>query len=250
MTQPPAAQPPTTARVGILGGTFDPIHLGHLRAACQVREQLGLEQVILTCLEKDPELRAEWESLQQSRNVLAAWKVEETVPSFVMLEGEQPAAQPRPQPAGASWWTRVRAGLVALLTDPSAAVSIGVVATFATAPLVWSHYCIAALVPFAWLLQRGRAGPDLWLLLLAAIFYARSIWSVLEVFDLPTPPGRALAAAGLAAVADPCRAVGEVCIQAGLLAEKSPVEVRSATDRRAKVIAGDDAVAHHPEGSR
>lgn len=32
-------------RVGLLGGTFDPIHLGHLRAAENAREELGLERV-------------------------------------------------------------------------------------------------------------------------------------------------------------------------------------------------------------
>lgn len=32
-------------RVGLLGGSFDPIHLGHLRAAENAREALGLERV-------------------------------------------------------------------------------------------------------------------------------------------------------------------------------------------------------------
>lgn len=32
-------------RLGLLGGTFDPIHLGHLRAAETAREGLGLEQI-------------------------------------------------------------------------------------------------------------------------------------------------------------------------------------------------------------
>ena len=33
-------------RVGILGGTFDPVHLGHLTMAEEVRLQLGLDQVL------------------------------------------------------------------------------------------------------------------------------------------------------------------------------------------------------------
>ena len=33
--------------VGILGGTFDPVHLAHLRAAVEVREALGLDEVRL-----------------------------------------------------------------------------------------------------------------------------------------------------------------------------------------------------------
>ena len=34
-----------TQRIGIFGGTFDPVHLGHLVVAEQCREQAGLDQV-------------------------------------------------------------------------------------------------------------------------------------------------------------------------------------------------------------
>jgi len=34
-------------RIGILGGSFNPIHAGHMRMAVEVRESLGLERVLL-----------------------------------------------------------------------------------------------------------------------------------------------------------------------------------------------------------
>jgi nicotinate-nucleotide adenylyltransferase len=36
----------TTPRVGVLGGTFDPVHNGHLAIARELREALGLDRVI------------------------------------------------------------------------------------------------------------------------------------------------------------------------------------------------------------
>ena len=35
-------------RAGILGGTFDPVHRGHLALAATARKQLGLDVVLFT----------------------------------------------------------------------------------------------------------------------------------------------------------------------------------------------------------
>jgi nicotinate-nucleotide adenylyltransferase len=43
MTDPSGGQKP---RVGMMGGTFDPIHVGHLAIADDVREALGLERIL------------------------------------------------------------------------------------------------------------------------------------------------------------------------------------------------------------
>jgi nicotinate-nucleotide adenylyltransferase len=35
-----------TERIGVFGGTFDPVHVGHIVAACEVRTALGLDRVL------------------------------------------------------------------------------------------------------------------------------------------------------------------------------------------------------------
>ena len=46
-------------RVGLFGGTFNPIHLGHLRGAEEIRESFGLEEVIFTPAAIPPHKEAE-----------------------------------------------------------------------------------------------------------------------------------------------------------------------------------------------
>jgi nicotinate-nucleotide adenylyltransferase len=46
-------------RVGLLGGTFNPVHLGHLRGAEEVREAFGLEEVIFIPAAVPPHKKAE-----------------------------------------------------------------------------------------------------------------------------------------------------------------------------------------------
>jgi nicotinate-nucleotide adenylyltransferase len=53
----PAVAPPrpiVPGSLGILGGTFDPIHIGHLAVAEEVRERLGLERILFIPAARPP----------------------------------------------------------------------------------------------------------------------------------------------------------------------------------------------------
>ena len=41
-------------KVGLLGGTFDPVHLGHLRAAAGASAELGLDRVLIAPVARPP----------------------------------------------------------------------------------------------------------------------------------------------------------------------------------------------------
>ena len=49
----------TLERTGIYGGTFNPIHLGHLRAARSVADQLGLARVVFIPSGRPPHKHAD-----------------------------------------------------------------------------------------------------------------------------------------------------------------------------------------------
>ena len=90
----------TPTRIGIYGGTFNPIHAGHLRAAEEVIERLGLERVIFVPSGQPPhkddvahdpiapaELRLEWVRDAISGNPrfeVSTLEVERDGPSFLV----------------------------------------------------------------------------------------------------------------------------------------------------------------------
>ena len=53
-----APTPVTTGSVGIMGGTFDPVHIGHLAAAEEARDALGLERILFVPAGIPPHKRA------------------------------------------------------------------------------------------------------------------------------------------------------------------------------------------------
>ncbi|MGK9066674.1 nicotinate-nucleotide adenylyltransferase [Stutzerimonas chloritidismutans] len=55
---------PGARRVGVLGGTFDPIHIGHLRGALEVAEMFGLDEVRLLPNFRPPHREAPCSSAQ------------------------------------------------------------------------------------------------------------------------------------------------------------------------------------------
>lgn len=56
--------------IGIMGGTFDPIHYGHLRAAEEVRQGFGLERVIFVPSGRPPHKPAEEVTAPEHRYVM------------------------------------------------------------------------------------------------------------------------------------------------------------------------------------
>ena len=82
---PPVPRVPGS--VGILGGTFDPIHHGHLVIAEEVREALGLERVLLVPAASPPHKPGRPVSPAGHRLAMARLAVEDN-PSFTVSDLE------------------------------------------------------------------------------------------------------------------------------------------------------------------
>jgi nicotinate-nucleotide adenylyltransferase len=72
--------------VGILGGTFNPIHLAHLRVAEEVRETLGLERVLFVPSGDPPHKLDELEPAERRYDMVRL--AVETNPAFEVLDLE------------------------------------------------------------------------------------------------------------------------------------------------------------------
>lgn len=89
MTEGPAeilADRPAAAPLGIFGGTFDPVHFGHLRLAEEARQQLGLGQV-LWIPAGHPPLRDRPHTAAADRLAMAAKAIEGN-PAFALDDAE------------------------------------------------------------------------------------------------------------------------------------------------------------------
>ena len=57
-------------KIGVFGGTFDPIHIGHLRMALELKEQLGLDEMRLLPCHQPPHRDAPQVSSAQRAEML------------------------------------------------------------------------------------------------------------------------------------------------------------------------------------
>lgn len=74
-------------RIGVMGSSFDPVHLGHLIAAQDAAEQMALEQVLFMPASRTPLKRAEETLSGEQRAALLAAAIEK-FPQFVLSRME------------------------------------------------------------------------------------------------------------------------------------------------------------------
>lgn len=72
--------------IGILGGTFDPIHYGHLRPALEVMQVLGLKQVRFLPNKVPPHRTQPWLDAETRRELVAIAIAD--IPGFVLDDRE------------------------------------------------------------------------------------------------------------------------------------------------------------------
>lgn len=75
------------ARIGILGGTFDPVHLGHLQMAEDAYRQAGLDLVLFMPSKKPPHKRDRNITSEEHRAAMVTLAIED-IPQFIYSDYE------------------------------------------------------------------------------------------------------------------------------------------------------------------
>ena len=88
----PSATSSTPQLIGVMGGAFDPIHAGHLRAALEAQSQLPLSRVLFLPTPQPPHKDAVSASYEHRRNMLALAIARH--PGFEVCEIEKQLPQP------------------------------------------------------------------------------------------------------------------------------------------------------------
>jgi nicotinate-nucleotide adenylyltransferase len=83
----------SVARLGVLGGTFDPIHVGHLAAASAARRALALDRILLMPTHVPPHRAVQPQASPFHRFAMAALAAESD-PAFVASDLELQAPGP------------------------------------------------------------------------------------------------------------------------------------------------------------
>ncbi len=78
-------------RIGLFGGTFDPVHRGHLAIAGQAAEELRLDQVLFIPAADPPHKRKTWASYAQRVAMLELAFADHSRFSISLIEAELPA---------------------------------------------------------------------------------------------------------------------------------------------------------------
>ncbi len=78
-------------RIGLLGGTFDPVHHGHLAIAAQAAEELRLDRVLFIPAADPPHKRKTWANYGQRVAMLEAALADDDRFSISLIEAELPA---------------------------------------------------------------------------------------------------------------------------------------------------------------
>ncbi len=78
-------------RIGFFGGTFDPVHRGHIAIASQAAEELRLDQVLFIPAADPPHKRKTWANYGQRVAMLEAALADHSRFGISLIEAELPA---------------------------------------------------------------------------------------------------------------------------------------------------------------